>query len=490
MTLAEPADPPPVFTRRGTVGLAVLLLVSALARVPAVDHGPYGSDPLNYCVAALRTGVAHPPGYAGFVWLGWLLNLPVGHINDTFIALSFASALAAVSLTFALARLMGLADGPSLAAAAAVSFCVGLLDFSTQAMNFAPDCALTLTFACLAVVALRRRSFPIALAATAVFAGCGAIRPTTTAYLFPVWVYVVAATRPTVGRAAAHLGVTAVLIAAWQSANTHLLARAGFHGTTYDFQVMIPASYDYASLNGPSPTTAAAAAASHPTFHMPGFELLAWTLDHLHLRLLPHHADWPQPSLSRAVKLMGVQGAKFAFYLAFSMPLLLLPLSWLHRRDLPAEPGFDRYRPFLLLWTGPVSLFFVLGHLGSIGYTLFLVPALAIWTVRRLMQPGRRYGPPWLRAACWVAPVITLAFFELVRPFRPDRPGWRYTADILALQHTASAARQNYYAARSVPPGPEPASQRAMTLAKDDAAFKAAAVDYSPIPQMPGVAAD
>ena len=496
-----PAMPEPIFTPGAVAGLIGLLLVSGLARVPGMDHGPCGSDSLNYCVAALKTGVAHPPGYSGYVWLGWLLNLPFGHINRTFIGLSFCTGLASIVLTFVLARLMGLSVRTALAAALVLAFNVNLLVFSDQALNYAPECAITLAFACIAATAVRRRSFGWSLGATAVFAAAGAIRPTTTAYLFPLWLYVLWRTRATSGkplerRSAArsfgelltHVAVAVVLIGGWQTANTRLLSAAGFKGTTYDFQVMIPAKYDYASLGGQNTGNTAATA----SFHMPGFELLAWMSDHLNLHLLPHKPGWPEPSLGRAIKLSVIQAGKLFYYLAFGMPLLLLmPFTFLRRDPAAKSTAFDSWRVFLLFWVLPVGLFFVFGHLGSLGYTLFFTPALTIWTVRRLLEPGRRTGPPTLAIACVIVPLITLAFFDLARPFHAQI-GWRRGADILALQNTAAAERQGFYAARSAPPGDPPANERAMTAAPNDVAFRAAAdaAGWNPIPALPTAGGD
>jgi hypothetical protein len=479
--------------------LGLVLLFSLVVRLSALDHGPYGLDSWNYCIGALKFHIAHPPGYAGYVALGSLLNLFVHHINRTFIGISLVSALASVVLIFALSRLMGLKNKTALAAAITYSLSVNVLVFSVLAMNYTLESCLALLFACLAIVAIQRRSTSVAIAATIVFAASGSVRPTTTFFLVPLWLYFLWRMRPTLITLGVHLLIAAFLIGVWQYANSHLLARAGFQGSAYGFQVMMPVNYDYVSLNNRLATTEAA----RPAFHMPGFEILAWTLDHLHLKLLPKSENWPQPSLRRAGMLSGVQFLKFCYFLFFSVPaLLVLPFTFLRGGQngpaalcasgrvvgkTPAERGANgsvgQYRWFFFWWIVPAFLFFVFGHLGSIGYLLFFQPAIVIWLTQRVFESQK--GRNGLKLGYASAALLGVVFFLFARPFRSDS-GWRRTVDILALVNTAASIREEFSVSRNTTPGPVSPPLRAMSDAPSDEAFLQAAerAGYTPIPQI------
>ena len=463
------------FTAKILLGL--ILVFSLLVRLPALNHGPFGIDSWNYCIGALKYHIAHPPGYAGYVALGALLNLFVHHINRTFIGISLLSALGAVALVFCLGRLMGLKNKTCLAAAVTYSLSLSGLVFSVLALNYMLEGCLALMFACLAIVAIQRRSISAGFAATIVFAASGCIRPTTTYFLIPLWLYFLWRMRPRVIACFMHILLAGLLIGAWQYANSHLLARAGFQGSSFDFQVMMPVGYDYVSLNNRLATTREA----QPAFHMPGFEILAWTLNQLHLKLMPHGENWPQPSLRRAGMLSGIQFLKLCYSLVFSVPaLLVLPFTF-HRA---ADDGtFARHRWFLLWWIGPAFLFFIFGHLGSYGYLLFFQPAVVIWLTQRLFESERRGNT--LKLVYASAALFALGFFLLARPFQADS-GWRRTADILALASTAASIRDGYSVSRNAPPGPMTPAYRAMIDAASDKDFLEAAqrANYTPIPQV------
>src|SRR5204862_5680869 len=103
------------------------------------------------------------------------------------------------------------------------------------------------------------------------------------------------------------------------------------------------------------------------SYHMPWFEILSWVDRRLlHTKLLPHESNWPEPSISRALKLSAVQGAKLLFFLLLSAPMLVaVPLLLITRRRRLLRLRRDDV--FFVLWIEPATLFYIFGHLGSWG---------------------------------------------------------------------------------------------------------------------------
>jgi len=466
-------------TRAPWTLLGLIFLVSFVARLPFLSHHVYQTDPVNYCWGALVIGVAHAPGYAGYCLLGRVVNYFFHDINRSFVYINLAFTLGAIALIYPLARRMGLSVAGSLVAMASLSFSVNLLVNSVCGMNHAAEGCMTTLFALLAVRAIQTQRLGTAIAATVVFAAAGALRPTTTMLLTPLWLYTVFAPGPKLSRIGLHLLIAVPIIGGWLYWNRHLMEKADIADTTYDLQVMMPAAYDYASLG----TGSAFPQDVKPSFHMPAFEFLACAERAVGVRFLPHGSNWPEPSLKRAAKLSAVQASKLVFFLFFSAPILAVYLlcAIFLRKTITWPTGW--MARFFFFWLAPALLFYVFGHFGAFGYLQVLLPGVILLCSLGLL--GREDGPAPTRAriAASIAPaLVSVLFFVAARPFHATSGPMRM-ADILIFQFTGPAVRESFATSRaSSAEGDVSQVPKSIREAKSDEEFVAVlkAMDYSP----------
>lgn len=499
--------PAPLLMQWGVV--AAIVVISFAVRLPYLGTGPFGHDERVYCIAALKYHVAHPPGYFGYVALGAALNSFVHHINLTFEFISLVSALAATALVYFLAREMGLSWRAAAVAAVVYSFSLNTMYYSVLTANLVVEGMLVSLFALLAARAIGSKRLGTAglsagFWATTVFASAGAIRPTTTMFLVPLWLYMLWCLRPRAGALVLHLAIAVPIVVGGAAANDYLMKRAGFAMETFSSRVMMPASYDYASFSAATMH----AAVAKPSYELPAFELMAWVHDRLHLHLLPTGSTWPTPSLRRAILLIAMQACKFGFYLVWSAPLLLvIPLVWLKRNRTASErwqsgrvgqiwstvPIWQRW--FYFWWVAPASMFFIVGHMGTPGFMQIFLPGLSVLLSTYLLADWGPGGAGWGQAGTGtvrmrhfalvlVLPLAGLVFFAGARPFDPLAKGWRGAANLLLLQYTGTGIREELALARSTPWPPSPEIQ-AMIDAKTDQQIVEAAkkVDLLPVPK-------
>jgi hypothetical protein len=139
---------PPLPTAAVTLDLRFTGAVSVLACVwylTALSPGVGGGDSGELTTAALELGIAHPPGYPLYVWLGHLLSwLPLGTIAERVAALSALSAGLSVGLLSALLRSVDLSR--SVAAGASMLYAAAplLFRYAVVAEVFALNNALCL----------------------------------------------------------------------------------------------------------------------------------------------------------------------------------------------------------------------------------------------------------------------------------------------------------------------------------------------------------
>ncbi|MGD1275611.1 MAG: glycosyltransferase family 39 protein [Tepidisphaeraceae bacterium] len=437
--------------------LALLLAAGVLVRLAFWPHRNQSGDAIRYSIAALTTHVAHPPGYVGYCLLGGGFNHFVHHIQATFHVIDLCATMVGTIVCYCLAKAFGLRWPAALATAACYCFSINTLICSLYVSPYGLEGMFSALFGLLCLRALRGGSHKDALGATLIVALAGAFRPSTTLLLAPAWLYVLLSyTRQAAvprGRwLVLHATIALPIVLAWTYANNRLMTQAGYGGRTYDLQVMQESSYDYASFH--SSTTA-----SHHTYHMPMAEILAWVENKTGFRLLPHVPDWPTPSLTRAARLAILQSAKQAWWILLSLPSIAMVflLLLVRRRQLA---GLRRTELLLLgWWILPGVLFFVMGHLGTLGYVQIYLPALCVATAYVLL--GKSWsvvGPNVLKSGAgrqrssmgwFLAPVFAgLLFFAVARPFAATS-GWRHSLNIIATPFTGYSIRTNFGVSRN-----------------------------------------
>ena len=431
-------------------GLVILLIASAAVRLPYWPMHRDLADSLNYSIGALYTHVAHPPGSVGYcVLLGWVNDL-FHDIKFTLIFVSFVAAMLAIFTCHRMAKAMGMGAAPALAAAALFGFSIDTFKASLLGGPHILEGLFSLLFGLLAWKAISKKRRGDALLASLVFALAGALRPTTTLLLFPLWLFMVARTLTGTGklrRLALHLLIIVPVIAAWNWGNNHYMTLNGYGGRTYEDQVLAKTGYDFDSLN---PTATTQSAVEHLTYHMPGAELLAWVEVKTGLRLMPHVPGWPTPSPSRAMRLMLVQALKQGWWIVVSLPLVVfLPILFLLN---PKQ--FRSYRLknlFFGIWILPAIVFFILGHMGTLTYLQVYLGALCLWSADVLWGQTETPHKPFVRKLS-IAVVIgclllNVCFHTLTRPFQAA-DGMRRNLDLVLMQFDGYSIKHNFGTSR------------------------------------------
>lgn len=337
-------------------------LLSLLIRLPFLSRGIFHCDSFGYCMGGLYQFVSHPPGFSGFCALGHVVNFFLHNINASYVLISLLSALAGAVATYRLGSAISLRAAPALAAALAFSLSLCVLYFSVVALSYAIEGAFAAAIGWLAFEALDRGSPRWLFRFTAVWAAAGTFRPTTTAFLFPFWLWTCYGTRRRVSDIGRQTLIAVPIIALWFASNSWLLrARSGFsESATHEFvslQILMPIQYDTTSLS-----VVQSESQRTPAYHWPWVEVgaRAWTAMGGRLP-----AGFPEPSLRRAVGLSMVQVAKLVFYLLLSAPALLVLMIPAARRRAFAH---DRValRPFFFSGPGRPSPFLSSGTSGPL----------------------------------------------------------------------------------------------------------------------------
>jgi hypothetical protein len=455
--------------RRDRLCLLSILLGSLLVRLPFRATGIFQYDSFGYCMGGLGQFIAHAPGFVGFCTAGMLVNALVHDINSAFVIINLAATLVGIGLCYPLARACDLSPGAALAATVCYAVSINTLFFSTVALSYAVEGMFATLIGLCARRAIQTRSCVWAFAGTGAWALGGAFRQTTTAFLFPLWIFMLWRGRrwrwiPL------HASIAASMISGWSYANHYFLeARSGFQKSAsrefWELQVMMPIEYDTASLAVTSSKTAA-----HPDYHWPMIEVAAWLAAKSGQPLFIAEGA-PEPSLRHAMQLAGTQLGKVAFYSILSVPALGLFFILLavrhHSLTLPA--GSDAL--FYAAWIVPPLGFFVIGHFGSFGYLQVFLSGVIVLVIGCLFpraapseEPARKTEEPARKteikglavpgAALGLA-AAGLLFYLVGRPAHGKSAAAK-TLDVLLLQYTGSAIREKYAVARATVNRPDP----------------------------------
>lgn len=428
--------------RRGML-LGTLLVAPLLLRLPFFSDSIFHCDSFGYCMGGLYQFISHPPGFVGYCVLGWLVNQAVGNIHHAFVLISLSAAALATWLVFGLAEEFGLDRRAAILATAVFAFSVCTLYFGMVVLSYAVEGAAATAFGFLAWRGLKSESGRPLFGATIVWALAGAFRATTSAFLLPLWLGMLwSARRKT--KVWMHVLLATLLVVPWMAANWYLLeAKSGFRSTAsrgfWDLQVMMPIQYQTDAL-GIRPS-----AEETPAHHWPFVEVLVKGLVATGLV----DQIQPAPSMGRAARLAGVQVVKWAFYLLVSVPALgvaVAKLIW--GRNWPLD---QKETLFVSLWVLPPTLFFWFGHLGSFGYLQVMLAPVAVCVGKALEGPIRgqsRGADSRWEATGWASIAAGVVFFGLAGPSRGVSETARL-ADVVILQYTGTAVRQEYAVARS-----------------------------------------
>lgn len=343
---------------------ALTIFIGFLAlRLPFRSEFLVNWDAVNFALGTqwfdLEHHQPHPPGYVGYVALGWLLNHLTGEANTSLTLLSAVSgAVAPVGLYLLASHFIP----RRYAAITAVIFGLSpvVWYYSLVALSYSVELALALFFLWAGYQARVRVSMRYLLLATALLVLLGAIRQSGGLFLTPLWLYLA---WPFPWRS--RLGAAVVLVAGDLMWLVPLLWLAG------DPTAYLRASAALASL-AVAPTSVFAL---NPLGLAQNMGLVALGL------------------------LVGV-----------NLGIVIIALAYV-RRTRPLAMLTREDRLVFLLWLGPALVTYVLVHTGQLGYVLLILPAGFIWAGMalttlasqgqgaRILAAARRGGARISRAA-------------------------------------------------------------------------------------------
>jgi hypothetical protein len=310
--------------------LAIFLGFLAL-RLPIRAEFLINWDAVNYALGTnffnLEHHQPHPPGYIGYIALGWVLNHLIGEANASLTTLSVISGAAAPAALFLLASYF---MSRRYAIVTAVVFGLSPLVwfYSEVALSYSLEMALALFFLWAGYQARTRMSLRHLFIATILLVFLGSVRQSGALFLMPLWLYLV---WPFCWRHRLHaLGLLVAGNSAWLiplfilagDPIAYIRASAGLAS-----MVVVPTSIFEFSVSG-----------------------------------LVHNA---------AYVLGGI-------LIGANVGLLIIALGhWSKGRPLARLTTQDR--KFFLLWFCPPLATYILVHTGQLGYMLMILPVLFLW---------------------------------------------------------------------------------------------------------------
>lgn len=375
---------------------ALIFLGFLMLRLPFRSHYPVNWDAVQLALGTQSFDLVHhqphPPGYIGFIGLGWLMNHITDDPNASLTILSMIAGSLAPALLFLFAMRF-MSRGYALVTGVLFGLSPLVWYYSEVALTYAGEAAAGIAFLAFAHRALKQVSARDFLIATILLSLLGSLRQSAMLFLIPVWLYVVWQFPWRVRiRSAVTLGIASLL---WI---VPLLWLSGGPGT------YMRESRALANVIGAS--------------------ALSLDVDGLQMNV----------SYVAAGILIGVNVGLLiviAAYLAGARPL-----KTLDRKD----------KLFFLLWVLPAIVTFILGHTGQLGYVLLLLPALfllvgvsleGLSTITRLARVNLR-RPLLLTSVAIFAAANTFGFLEL-----PGEAYARYQTQSSALEsNTARSLRQ------------------------------------------------
>ena len=391
------------------IAVAVSLL-TVLSRLPYRARMLYNWDAVQFALALHEYDVVkhqpHPPGYILYVALGRLAHGWTGDATAAYVLLAVAFSGACTFVVYLLARTVY--DRPTAVTAATLLAVSPVFWFyGTVGLSYAGEALMASVVAYFAFRALRGSETDAWLAAG--YLGlAGGLRQSLVVLLFPLWFVsvVVGVRRRRVIVAAGAVFILTVLVwfvpMIWLTGGLERYLEASRELAD---TVVKPTSI----LNGPLEVT---------------LRMSRYLLESVLVALGP-------------------------------LALVVLLVPWYVRRH-----GWGRREWFLLVWTVPPVLVYILVHFGQAGYVLTFLPALVILLARVLLAALARVAervPSAPARATLAAAAVTLivvangAFFVSARPlprnFDTVTPAWRQVAEDDAFDwifsRTAAALRQH-----------------------------------------------
>jgi Dolichyl-phosphate-mannose-protein mannosyltransferase len=389
---------------------AALSVITMLSRLPYRARMLYNWDAVQFALALNEYDVVkhqpHPPGYILYVALGRLVHRWVGDAASSYVLLAVAFSGAGTFVVYFLARAMY--DRPTaLTSATLLAVSPVFWFYGSVGLTYAGEALLASIVASFAFRALRGSETDVWLAAG--YLGlAGGLRQSLLFLLFPLWlVCTVVGVRRRRALAVGSL-ILALTVLAWFVPMIWLTGGLGrYLEASRDLAdtVVVPTSI----LGAPFEVT---------------LRMSRYLLESVLVALGP----------------LAVAG-------------LLLP--WYARRH-----GWGRREWFLVGWTVPPVLVYILVHFGQAGYVLTFLPALVILLARVLLaglaRAAERLPSVTARTALTTAVVTVIvivdgAFFVSARPlardFETPKPAWRRMAEDdaydMIFSRTAAALREH-----------------------------------------------
>lgn len=323
----------------------LIFAVFLLIRLPFRADFLLNWDSVNFALGTqlfdLEHHQPHPPGYIGYVALGWLVSQFTGEANASLTLLSALSGAAAPAAFFLLASLF-LTRGYALMTSVLLGVSPVVWYYSSVALSYSVELALGLFFLWAGYVARKRLSLSHLVAATVLLVVLGAVRQTGGLLLTPLWLYLVWAF-PWQER----LRAGAVLVAGNLAWLIPLFWMSGGVGAFFRFL---------------GEQTALAVA---PTS--------IFAMD--------------AGGLTQNLILVG-----FGVALGLNFGLLVILASAFRGRE--AYRVFRRDAPFFALWLLPALVTYLFLHTGQVGYVLLILPLLflVLGVALRGLMEGSRAG--------------------------------------------------------------------------------------------------
>lgn len=308
-----------------------LFLAFLVLRLPFRSEVLVNWDAVQFALGTqafdLRHHQPHPPGYIGYVALGWLLNHITGDPNASLTWISVIAGSIAPAAFFALARRF-MPSWCAVLSASVFGTSIIMWYYSLVALTYAVEAAVAVLFLYMCYQALSKGSRPSLVSATLLLALLGALRQSGMALLLPLWLYTVWRYPWPVRRQA--LATLTVACLVWA---VPLLWLAGG-----------PVAYLRESL-------ALADLATRPT----------------------SLASLDVVNLSGNFIFVGIG-------VLAGVNIGLLVIAFAHLRGLRPASRLSRLdRAFLWLWVLPPMLTFLLVHFGQFGYLVLVMPFWSLW---------------------------------------------------------------------------------------------------------------
>lgn len=421
-----------------------LFLVSALVRIPFRSEHLFHGDSYGLAAGAMYTLTAHPPGFIGYCTLVRGAYLFAGDLNLAFVVVNILSTGVATALAYLFARHM-FDRTAGIIAALLYATSLDTSYFAPVALTYAAEGAFATAAALTGWMSVKRRSFGWLIAHSAVLAIGGAVRQTTLAFLFPLWLWVTWRSVPRWWQRAVAAVVLVLVISSWSGENARRLALywdqadVSYVESVYKLQVAMEQYYDSAQFGAVSYSRPEA------RFHWPLVELgvALWN------KVVPPGPDAPlevrTASVTNALKMIRYQTAKLLFYVVLALGLAAVFVVLAVRKRVRQSFGLDRW-VFLGLWIVPAAAFFALNHLGAWGYLLIFLAGLCAIAAQTIVVMFATPRGRWSVTAAIA--LVNVAVFLFMRPL-PETSDRNRLINVALLQYGAPGIRMHFARARS-----------------------------------------